>query len=179
MISKCRNLFLTYSAIRNISALSRAHKRGVSRSSRYVVRAAMDAASVRRVRSPDETSAAYGEVVWSWRRDRGVYPPRLCGDGNGDNKRRSPGRARISRKAIAWGKPGCLGWTCSPCPCASVHGMPVCSVTWDLRVHRAPGFPCALSKARAKLSRKAQAKLRREKAKPCAGDRHGLPTPKS
>src|SRR4051812_33736464 len=28
---------------------------------------------VRRVRTPDETSAAYGEVVWSWRRDPGVY----------------------------------------------------------------------------------------------------------
>ena len=23
---------------------------------------------------PDETPEAYGEVVWSWRRDRGVYP---------------------------------------------------------------------------------------------------------
>jgi len=28
---------------------------------------------VRRVRSLDVTLAAYGEVVWSWRRDRGVY----------------------------------------------------------------------------------------------------------
>jgi len=37
---------------------------------------------------------AYGEVVWSWRRDPGVYPPRLCGCGNGDKKGRSPGRAR-------------------------------------------------------------------------------------
>src|SRR5213075_1579305 len=36
----------------------------------------------------------------------------LCWRGNGDKKRRSPGRARISRKAIAWGKPGCLGCTC-------------------------------------------------------------------
>jgi len=26
---------------------------------------------------PDEKSAADGEVVWSWRRDRGVYPARL------------------------------------------------------------------------------------------------------
>src|SRR5437870_12870196 len=33
----------------------------------------MDAVGVRRVRSPGETSAAYGKVVWSWRRDRGVY----------------------------------------------------------------------------------------------------------
>src|ERR1700756_4999757 len=59
-----------------------------------------------------EHAAAYGEVVWSWRRDPGVYPSRPCGNGNGDNKGRSPGRARISRKAIARGKPGCLGCTC-------------------------------------------------------------------
>jgi hypothetical protein len=56
--------------------------------------------------------AADGEVVWSWRRDRGVYPARLCGLGNGDKNRRSPGRARISRKTIARGKPGCPGCTC-------------------------------------------------------------------
>jgi hypothetical protein len=62
--------------------------------------------------SPDETLAADGEVVWSWRRDPGVYPPCLCGCGNGDNKGRSPGRARISRQTIARGKPGCLGCTC-------------------------------------------------------------------
>jgi len=46
---------------------------------------------------PDETSAAYGEVVWSWRRDPGVYPAALWWRGNGDNKGRSPGRSRISR----------------------------------------------------------------------------------
>src|SRR5438552_9890617 len=62
--------------------------------------------------APGETSAAYGEVVWSWRRDPGVYPPRLCGVGDGGKRGRSPGRARISRKAIARGKPGCLGCTC-------------------------------------------------------------------
>jgi len=39
--------------------------------------------------------AAYGEIVWSWRRDPGVYPARPCEHGNGDNKGRSPGRARI------------------------------------------------------------------------------------
>jgi hypothetical protein len=36
-----------------------------------------------------------------------------CWRGNGDKKRRSPGRVRISRKTIARGKPGCLGCTCS------------------------------------------------------------------
>ena len=59
-----------------------------------------------------ETFAADGEIVWTWRRDPGVYPARLCGLGNGDNKGRSPGRARISRKAIARGRPGCPGCTC-------------------------------------------------------------------
>src|ERR1700745_3535833 len=72
----------------------------------------MDACGVRRVFPPGENAAAYGEVVWSWRRDPGVYLSRLCGDGNGGKKGRSPGRARISRKAIARGKPGCPGCTC-------------------------------------------------------------------
>jgi hypothetical protein len=44
---------------------------------------------------PDETLSAYGEVVWSWRRDAGAKFLRsklLRGDGG--NKARSPGRAR-------------------------------------------------------------------------------------
>jgi len=64
------------------------------------------------VSAPDENAAAYGEVVWSWRRDPGVYPLRLCGDGNGGKKGRSPGRARINRKTIARGRPGRFGCTC-------------------------------------------------------------------
>ena len=39
-------------------------------------------------------------------------PAGPCWRGNGDKNRRSPGRARISRKAIARGKPGCPGCTC-------------------------------------------------------------------
>jgi hypothetical protein len=35
-------------------------------------RDAMDAAASGGVFPPDENAAAYGEVVWSWRRDRGV-----------------------------------------------------------------------------------------------------------
>ena len=54
----------------------------------------------RQVLAPDETLTVYGEIVWSWRRDPGVYPACLCGLGNGDNKGRSPGRARISRKPL-------------------------------------------------------------------------------
>jgi hypothetical protein len=45
--------------------------------------------------APDENAEAYGEVVWSWRRDAGVKLLRsklLRGDGG--KKARSPGRAR-------------------------------------------------------------------------------------
>src|SRR5205085_5293225 len=54
----------------------------------------------RQVATPTRRLPADGEVVWSWRRDRGVDPARLCGLGNGDKRRRSPGRARISRKPL-------------------------------------------------------------------------------
>ena len=49
---------------------------------------------------PDENAAAYGEVVWSWRRDPGATPARDYRAGNGGKKGRSPGRARISRKPL-------------------------------------------------------------------------------
>jgi hypothetical protein len=74
--------------------------RGVSRSSRYVGHGMRWTLRRQAGFSPDENAAADGEVVWSWRRDPGVYPLRLCGDGNGDNKGRSPGRVRISRKPL-------------------------------------------------------------------------------
>ena len=80
----------------------------------------------------------------SVRRSRVVLAPRpwrlssarQVSPDNGDNQRRSPGRARISRKAIAWGKPGCLGCTCSRCPCAC---------TWDSRVLLHTGSTGAVS----------------------------------
>jgi hypothetical protein len=101
------------SDLRYMPTQPRAAMRDVSRSSRSVARVAMDACGVRLApASRAKTPRAYGEIVWSWRRDPGVYPVRLCGPGNGDNKGRSPGRARISRKAIARGRPGCLGCTC-------------------------------------------------------------------
>ena len=59
--------------------------------------------------------------------------------GDGVKQARSPGRARISRKAIAQGMPDCLRCTCMlVCAffCASMHTRP--------RVQRAPGLPCAL-----------------------------------
>ena len=66
----------------------------------------------------------------SVRRSRVVLAPRpwrlFCGRypaDNGDNKRRSPGRARISRQTIARGKSGCLGCTCQ----TRVRCFPFCT----------------------------------------------------
>jgi len=42
-------------------------------------------------------AAAYGEVVWSWRRDRGLKSVQGYRADDGGKQRRSPGRARISR----------------------------------------------------------------------------------
>src|SRR4051812_18848176 len=61
---------------------------------------------------PDETLAAYGEIVWSWRRDPGVKLAGKSRQVTGARKAASPGRARISRNTIARGRPGCLGCTC-------------------------------------------------------------------
>src|SRR5204862_5771151 len=65
-----------------------------------------------------------------------------CWRGNGDNQRRSPGRARISRQTIARGKPGCLGCTCL------IRVRFLFSLHTVLRAQSAPGFPCALSSER-------------------------------
>jgi hypothetical protein len=57
----------------------------------------------------DTTSdiAADGEIVWFWRSDAGAKFAGSAGDGG--NQAWSPGRARISRKTIAQGRPGILG----------------------------------------------------------------------
>jgi hypothetical protein len=96
-------------------------RRDVSRSSRYVGR---------RMRWPRQSQAqrlgfrkgsrpgagrkkaAGGEIVWSWRRDPGATLAASVPSTTGARKAASPGRARISRKTIARGRPGCLGCTC-------------------------------------------------------------------
>jgi hypothetical protein len=54
---------------------------------------------------PDEAPAAYGEVVWSWRRDRGVYfaggIPQTTVTKNAAHR----GEHEGSRQTIARGKP--------------------------------------------------------------------------
>jgi hypothetical protein len=55
---------------------------------------------------PDEIAAAYGEVVWSWRRDRGVYPARLvAGSATVTKNAAHRGEHEANRKTIARGKP--------------------------------------------------------------------------
>ena len=101
--------------------------RGRCASSRNVG-AGCDGRLPRRVIFTRRNAAAYGEIAGAWRRDRGVHPiPCRSGNGNGDNQRRSPGRLRISRKAIARGKPGCPGCTCGSsrvhlCSTPTAHG---------------------------------------------------------
>jgi len=85
---------------------------------------------------PDENAAAYGEVVWSWRRDPGVKP---AGDPPATVARKAAhrGEHEVSRKTIARGKPGCLGCTCS------LTRVLFCSTlrTRDCGRSRRPAFP--------------------------------------
>jgi len=84
-----------------------------------------------------------------------------CWRGNGDNKCRSPGRARISRKPIARGKPGCLGCTCQTrvrCFAVFAHGT---AGTVGARLSLRPLF----KRGQTKLQSPGEA--RRGKAKAC------------
>ena len=55
----------------------------------------------------DDGKAAYGEVVWSWRRDRGVYPARLvAGLATVTINAAHRGEHEASRNTIARGKSG-------------------------------------------------------------------------
>src|SRR5207244_7205862 len=106
--------------------------------------------------APGETFAAYGEVVWSWRRDPGATLAVSPAD-NGGKKGRSPGRARISRKTIARGKPGCPGCSCG---LTRVH-FGSTPTHMGLRAQSAPGFPCALCRREGQRNCRTRAKPRR------------------
>src|ERR1700752_1082529 len=62
--------------------------------------------------SSDETSAADGEVVWSWRRDPGATSAEILRRQRGQERPPPRGEHEGNRKTIARGKPGCLGCTC-------------------------------------------------------------------
>ena len=57
------------------------------------VRDAVDALASGMFFMPDENARAYGEVVWSWRRDAGAKLAELSAD-DGGKRANSPGRAR-------------------------------------------------------------------------------------
>jgi hypothetical protein len=109
-----RKIFcFTEPAIRSITHPVPRPRRDVSRSSRYVGRGMRwtlrrQAGSSRRTKTPQRTAKSCGPGAATVASSRRAYPA-----GDGGKKRRSPGRARISRKTIARGKPGCLGCTCS------------------------------------------------------------------
>jgi hypothetical protein len=67
----------------------------------------MDALASGAILARTNDAVAYGEVAWSWRSDaRAKFAKtltRLADDGG--NQAWSPGRSRISRKAIAQGRP--------------------------------------------------------------------------
>ena len=79
--------------------------------------------------------AADGEVVWSWRPDAGAKSVDRTAD-DGGKRARSPGRARISRKTIAQGRPDD-----PPVPVVLPRAFFVARGPW---VRWAPGLPCAL-----------------------------------
>ena len=58
--------------------------------------------------APDETPTAYGEVVWSWRRDAGVKFVSKSSRATVANKPVHRGERGISRKTIAQGEPECF-----------------------------------------------------------------------
>src|SRR4029453_14661806 len=85
--------------------------------------------------SVDDWTKAYGEVVWSWRRDAGAkLAISLAGDG--DNKPAHRGEHDISRKAIAQGMSECFrSPVCSCAPNAQFFG------TRDRGCSVHPAFP--------------------------------------
>src|SRR5262249_25802085 len=88
-----RKIFcFTETKIERITRFVSCPLRDVSRSSRYVGHRMRWTLRRQADFSPDENAAAYGEIVWSWRRDRGVQVGARYRADDGGNKRRSPGR---------------------------------------------------------------------------------------
>ena len=85
---------------------------------------------------------AYGEIVWVRRPDAGVKfeGGQRCPRAMVSRKAGSPGRSRISRKAIAWGRPAC----CQLNLYARGQHIFLCNTPARPRVQRAPGLPHAL-----------------------------------
>ena len=107
-----------------------------------------------------EAPEADGQDVWAWHPDAGVKFR------EGDFSRRrwptSPahrGEHGAAVKTIVWGMPGDSGVTCGD------YARVLCFLSYArLRVHRAPGIPCALGLQRAGIKEYlAQKIMRRER----------------
>ena len=106
---------------------------------------------------------AFDERRGCGRRNRVVLTPQAgvksgeASRGDGGKRHGSPGRARISRKTTAQGRPDASAepvCSCAPYTRTLLHTRP--------RVQRAPGLPCALSNSRANDLRKLRAHPPRE-----------------
>jgi hypothetical protein len=96
---------------------SRPDTRAYARSSRYAGQGAVGVSGRRGFIVVDERSGAHGQVVWSWRPGAGaklLVMLRIMRGDRGKNAR-PWGEHEVSRKAIAQGRPGCLGQTFGNC----------------------------------------------------------------
>src|SRR5215475_12387640 len=92
----------------------------------------MDAAASG-VSAPDENAAAYGEVVWSWRRDPGATSAKA---GNGGKKGRFPGESAYKPSNHCAGKAGMSRlYLSNPCAFLTTHCTRRCGRS------RRPAFP--------------------------------------
>src|SRR5439155_19467504 len=89
-----KNISLHISVNQNYNCARLAPTRGAYHDRHDTLGAGCDGRfGVRRFLTPDENAKAYGEVVWSWRRDAGAkLVEQFASDGG--KKARSPGRAR-------------------------------------------------------------------------------------
>ena len=135
LISSNRKLILTITQIRSKVRSPRARRRDASRSSRNVghgMRWTLRRQVIfHRTKTQQRTAKSCGPGAATL-----ALPAGVSFRTTGARKAASPGRARINRKTIARGKPGCLGCTCS--------STPVLFFARGLRAQSAPGFPCAL-----------------------------------
>src|SRR5439155_24644792 len=100
---------------------------------------------VRRFLTPDENAKAYGEVVWSWRRDAGAKSAGSVPPATVTTSPLHRGERDISRKAIAQGMSDC-------------SAEPVCSCAPFLRTlaHETAGAACTRHSLRPRFSREAK-----------------------
>ena len=115
------------------------------------------------VSAPDENAEAYGQVVWSWRRDAGVKSAGAIPLATVTTSPLHRGEHEVSRKAIAQGMSECSPLTC----------MLVCAIscailgTRDRGCSAHPAFPAPSISREGQRICKPRAKTRRENGHAC------------